>query len=242
MATQSPHLFTKSDDGKTVNVPDGVSFGILGYSELYTKAAFHVGQYGTPLVDTTVLDNILVSFNSSTGTNKTSADTSSMVLFIGNRNTADTIHAKMQGVLSSMIIAYDVFDAYAGQFHIAIRDDMATHAGNANLVGLACKASIKNGKTATGNVSALYVVGGDTDAGELTGDVATGSFDLIRIENSATQVDSAIAFGDPTNMAFLLSMGVAGCVSTSSGAVPNATHKIKVNMGGATGYIHVGAS
>ena len=214
---------------------------VTSWSSTYTNSALNVGKYGAPLVDATSTDNILVSFNSSTGTNKGGADRSSMVLFVGNATTGAVTNNKMQGVLSSMTVGHNVFDAYAGQFHINVSATMATQAGTANLVGLAAKASIKNGATATGYVSSLYILGGDTDSGSLTG-TATSGFDLVRMENAQVGCNSAIKFIGDANIAYLFDMDVAGCVSTSSGAVPNATHKIKVNMGGVTGYIHVGAS
>ena len=212
-----------------------------GASLAYNTPALSVGVYGAGLIDTLLGDSIMASVVSQTATNKTAADTSSMALYVGNRNTADTINTKMQGILSTMNIGYDVFDAYAGQFHIAITDTMATHDGNANLVGLACKASIANSKTATGNVSALYCVLGSDNA--TTGDVATGTLDAIRIENSSTQCDSAINFGATANMAFLLSMGSTGCVAASTTTTPGGNgYLIKVKIGSDTCYIRAPTS
>ena len=244
MASQSPHLWKKADDGKSLELDPAFTGGFIAQkitvsaqSAAYNDPAFGVGKYGAGIADTLVDDNILVSFVNSCGVNKTTADTSSMTMFVGNSTKAAVPHAKMQCILSSMSIGHNVFDAYAGQFHLNISATMATHDGNANLVGLACKANIATDATATGNVSALYVV---LDSG--TGDTATGTYDMIRMENNATTCDSAINFGSPANMAFLLAMGVSGCVSTQTDACPVSTHKIKVNMGGATGYIRVSAS
>lgn len=141
-------LIKRNNEETSLTLDSSVTGGIISpslhvnaYSPTYLTSALSAGVYGTPLVDASVLDNILVSFNSSLGTNKTDADTSSMVLYIGNKNTADTIHAKMQGVLSSMNLYYDVFDAYAGQFHTAIRGDMETHGANAHITGVSAKLS-----------------------------------------------------------------------------------------------------
>jgi hypothetical protein len=211
------------------------NLSITTQSSAYTNSALNVGKYGTAIADTLDVDNILVSFNNSSGVNKGSADVSSMTLYVGNRTTAAVTNNKIQGILSSLTIAHNVYDAYAGQFHITITDDMATQAGNANLVGLACKANIADTKTATGNVSALYVV---LDSG--SGDTATGTYDMIRLENNAAQCDSAIHFGNPTNMAALFSMDVAGCVTADTGSpAGTTTHKIKINIGGSDGYIPV---
>jgi len=162
-------LIKKNDGGTSLTLDGSVTGGFIApslhvnaYSSTYLTSALSAGVYGTPLEDTSVLDNILVSFNSKTGTNKTDADTSSMTLYIGNKNTADTIHAKMQGVLSSMSISYDVFDAYAGQFHLAIRDTMETHDANAHLTGVSAKLSFVGTPTvAKGWLTAgLFIVEG----------------------------------------------------------------------------------
>jgi len=162
-------LFKKSSDGTTVTLEDYVTGGLIApslhvnaYSPTYLTSALSAGVYGTPLEDASVLDNILVAFNSKTGTNKTDADTSSMVLYVGNKNTADTIHAKMQGILSSMNIYYDVFDAYAGQFHTAIRGTMETHDANAHITGVSAKLSFVDTPTvAKGWLTAgLFIIEG----------------------------------------------------------------------------------
>jgi len=242
MASQSPHLWKKADNGRSLELDsafvDGLivpQISITSHSSAYNDSALNVGLYGAGLADTLVDDNILISFVSKSGVNKTTADTSSMVMYVGNSTTAAVIHNKMQGILSSMSIGHDVFDAYAGQFHLNISATMATHAGNANLVGLAAKANIADGVTATGNVSGLYVV---LDTG--SGDTATGTYDMIRFENNAAECDAALNFGSPATMAYLMSMGVDGCVTADTGTPGAAsTHKIKVNMGGTPGYIAV---
>lgn len=259
-------LLKSSDDGTTVTVPSGVDFyitddlyvagdlhltgditlddivadsaSITKTSTAYTNSALNVGKYGAGIADTLTDDNILVSFVNKSGVNKTGADTSSMTLFVGNSTTAAVTNNKIQGVLSSMSIGHNVYDAYAGQFHISITETMATQAGNANLVGLACKANIATSKTATGNVSALYVV---LDTG--TGDTATGTYDMIRFENNATNCDSALAFGNTTNIAALMTMGTAGCVATCTGTTcAGDGYKIKVKIGGADFYLRAASA
>lgn len=218
---------------------------------IYTAPALAIGTYGAgnALIDTSLVDNIFASINVRTATNKTDADSSCMALYVGNGNTADTIHAKMQGILSSMNIGFDVFDAYGIQSNFAITDTMATHAGNANLVAGAFKISIKDGKTATGNVSALYVVTGDTDA--TTGTTATGTFDAIRFENNSTQLIAFMNFGGCTNADFVASFdAAAGCVTEAytgnSAFVPNnkgsftQVGQLKIKVGSSTYYVPYG--
>jgi len=207
-------------------------------SSEFDNPALTVGKYSVPIADTALVDNVLASFVGSTGTNKTSADTSSMLVYLKNSTTAAVTNNKMQTILSVMSIGHDVFDAYGGQFRIEITDDMATQAGNANLVGLACKANIADTKTATGNVSAFYVV---LDTG--SGDTATGTYDMIRMENNAAQCDSAINFGSTTNMAYLMTMGDAGCISSNSGTAPAGDGVlIKVKVGSTDLYLKAASS
>jgi len=149
-------LFKRNVDSTSITLDASVTGGLIvpsvhvnAYSPTYLTSAMSAGVYGTPLEDTSLLDNILVSFASKTGTNKTDADTSSMVMFVGNKNTAHTIHAKMQGILSSMVIAYNVFDAYAGQFHLTISGSMQTHAANAHLTGVSAKVTMSGSPTVT---------------------------------------------------------------------------------------------
>lgn len=214
------------------------SLSVTATSTAYNNSALNVGKYGAAIADTLLVDNILVSFNNSSGVNKTAADTSSMTLYVGNKTTAAVTNNKIQGILTSLTIAHNVYDAYGGQFHIAITDDMATQAGNANLVGLACKANIADGKTATGNVSALYVV---LDSG--TGDTATGTYDMIRMENSAANCDYAINFGNVANVAALFNMSGTGCVSANTGTAPAADgYKIKVVIGGVDYYLRAASA
>ena len=69
---------------------------VTSQSSAYDNSALNVGKYGTPIADTLLLDNILVSFNNSSGVNKTAADRSSMVLFVGNATTGAVTNNKMQ--------------------------------------------------------------------------------------------------------------------------------------------------
>ena len=232
---------------KNFTVTDTFTYANLAVGQLacttapvsYLLPSIGVGVYGTPVVDVAVIDNIAFTVNMSTATNKTDADTSSMAAFIGNKNTAHVTHTKMQGILSSMTIGFDCFDAYAFQGTIAITGTMATHDGNANLVAGAFKSSIKNTFTATGNVSSLYVVTGDT--GATTGSVATGTFDALRFENNATNLNSYLNFGGVSGATYLATMGLGGCVTASATALNGVTtsHKLAIYLNGALRYIPV---
>lgn len=203
----------------------------------YLHSALSVGTYGAAnaLIDTTLVDNIAFTVNMRTGTNKTTADTSCMAAYIGIGNTADTIHAKLQGLLVTNAVGFDCFDAYCVQGNMSITDTMATHDGNANLVAGSFKVSIADGKTATGNVSPLYLVIGQTDA--TTGDTATGTLDAIRVENNGTQTDSVINVGGATTITAFATIdaGAASkCVApnTSSTAAQTPHFALKIVVGG----------
>jgi len=205
-------------------------------ASLYTAPSLSVGTYGSgAVVDTSLLDNIQFSVNVRTATNKTVADTSTIGAYIGCGNTADTIHNKLQALLVTNSVAYDCFDAYCVQGNMSIKDDMATHAGNANLVAGAFKVSIADGKTATGNVSSLYLVTGDTDA--TTGDTATGSFDVIRVENNSTQVDNVLNIGGATNIDQLMTIDAAAGFVVASAVGGSQSHKLKIVIAGTDYYI-----
>jgi hypothetical protein len=105
----------------------------------YLAPSLHVGIYGTPVLDTAVVDNIAFTINLETATNKTVADTSCMAGYFGVSNSTDTIHNKMQGLLVSTTLHGDVFDAYGIQGHIGIHAAMDTHAVNAHLTGISGK-------------------------------------------------------------------------------------------------------
>lgn len=206
----------------------------------YLDPVFSIGKYGASnaIIDSSLEDNIQLSVNVRTATNKTTADASCMAAYFGVGNTADTIHAKLQAVLASNRVAYDCFDAYCVQGNMAIADTMATHDGNANLVAGSFKVSIADGKTATGNVSALYLVAGDTDA--TTGDTATGTFDMIRMENNSTQVDSFFNIGNSAgaDAALFLTTGLSTAVATAtSTTISGDGYKLKCNINGEVCYI-----
>lgn len=168
--------------------------GIMPYvsintqSSAYNNSALNVGKYGAGIADTLLVDNILASIVSTTATNKTSSDTSSMALYVGNSNSAATANTKLQGILCSTTVNANVFDAYGVQGHITLADN-AGHAtsstgGTGNLCGMSAKATVASGLTVTGTVSGLLV----TADGSGT---VTGTHSGVWIDNVAA-TDQAI--------------------------------------------------
>jgi len=141
--------------------------GIMPYvsistqSSAYNNSALNVGKYGAGIADTLLVDNILASIVNTTATNKTSGDTSSMALYVGNSNTAATANNKMQGILSSVNIGFNCYDAYAVQGHLNLADNAghatSSNGGTANLVAGSFKTTVASGLTATGTVSGVLI-------------------------------------------------------------------------------------
>jgi len=125
------------------------NLSITTQSSAYNNSALNVGKYGAAIADTLLLDNILVSFVNSSGVNKTDADISSMTVYVGNSTTGAVANNKMQGVLSSMGIGHNIFDAYAGQFHTTISGSMQTLNANAHITGVSAKVKLTGTPTVT---------------------------------------------------------------------------------------------
>ncbi len=199
----------------------------------YTTPTLGVGVYGTPVVDTTLIDNIAFTSNMSTGTNKTAADSSCMAAYVGMRNTAATANNKLQGLLVSTTVPYNCFDAYGVQGHIALTGDLTANNGgsnNGNLCGVSAKASVTTGKTVVGTVSGLLITmdGGGT---------VTGSHQGLRMDTTDVVLDQAfLVSGAAYATLFALSEGTAvvnsGTVASGNGV------KIAVKIGSTTYWIN----
>ncbi len=186
----------------------------------YDDPAFGIGVYGTPVVDVSLLDNIAFTVNMSLGTNKTAEDTSSMAAFIGIKNTADVVNAKMQGLLVSNNLGFDCFDAYAVQGHVTVgAAGMSTKNANAHISGLSGKALLSG---AVGQGWVTGVLGIIDGAGAVTGlchaiagqiEAGVTGADAILYLGADAVVPSAIELAGVANMtAFLTVNAVGGCV------------------------------
>jgi hypothetical protein len=106
----------------------------------YTVPVLSVGVYGTPVVESALIDNIAFSVNIRTATNKTNPDTSCMAAFIGVGNTAATTNAKIQGLLVSNSLGFNCYDAYAIQGHLTVgAGGVSTQNANAHIAGVSGK-------------------------------------------------------------------------------------------------------
>jgi hypothetical protein len=187
----------------------------------HTHPAIGVGVYGTPVVETSLVDCIGFTVNMATATNKTDADTSSMAAFIGSSNTTDTPHVKVQGLLASATVHGDLFDAYAVQGHLTIHDAMATHDPNAHLTGLSGKAllsaAVEQGWV-TGVLAIIDGAGAVTGlchaiAGQVEAGVGANVCDAVLFLGADATVPTAIELSGVANMtAFLKVNAIGGCV------------------------------
>lgn len=196
-------------------------FTTTGAPESYTEPVLGVGVYGTPVVDTSLLDNIAFTVNMSTATNKTAADTSSMSAYIGAANTTDTPHVKLQGLLVSTMVHGDLFDAYGVQGHLTIHDAMATHDANAHLTGLSGKALLSAAVEQGWVTGVLGIIDGDgavtglchAIAGVVEANVGANVCDAILYLGADATVPAGIEFAGVANMTALMKVNaVAGCV------------------------------
>jgi len=223
----------------------------------HVTSGLSAGVYGTPLVDATLVDNILFSVNFSTATNKTLGDTSCMAAYIGVRNTAATTNNKLQGLLVSNSTGYNCYDSYAVQGHTAIGSGgVSTQNANAHLTGLSGKVAL-NGAVGQGWVSGVLAIVEGAGA-------VTGLCHVIAAQVEATCTDSVVdailflgadaiataaikttggehipAFLDMNDMGNSGYVTTGGTDCTGSGAThPSYTIKVIV-PGGAAGYIRV---
>jgi len=194
----------------------------------HTDSAISAGVYGTPLVDATLVDNILFSVNYATATNKTAADTSCMAAFIGVANTAATTNNKMQGLLVSNTIHGDLFDAYAVQGHVTVHDAMSTQNANAHITGLSGKALISAAVGqgwVTGVLAILEGAGGVTGlAHALAAQVEAGTVgaDAIAYLGADATVAAAIDFAGTANMTNIFKFNAAAGSVVTNALVPSA--------------------
>jgi hypothetical protein len=242
------------ESGGVLNIlPGGRIVGTAAPAD-YLTPVIGIGVYGTPVVETGLVDSIAFTVNQSTATDKTDPDSSSMAVYIGAANSVDTPHVKLQGLLASTSVHGDLFDAYAVQGHLTIHDNMATHNPNAHLTGLSGKALL-SANVEQGWVSGvLAIVDG---AGSVTGlchaiaaqveaGVGANVCDAVLFLGADAAVPTAIELMVAANMANLLKINaIAGCVAANAlvpAAAPDAgtvgaDAALVIDIGGTPYYI-----
>lgn len=218
----------------------------------HTDSTLSVGVYGTPLVDATLVDNILTSINYSTATNKTAADTSCMALYVGNANTAATTNNKMQGILSSVTLHGNLYDGYAVQGHITVHDALSTQNANAHITGLSGKALVSAAVGqgwVTGVLAILDGAGGVTGlAHALAAQVEAGfvGADAIAYLGADAATTSGIEFAGTANLTNIFKFNaIAGAVVANAlvpatapdGGTVGADAALVCDIGGTPYYI-----
>jgi hypothetical protein len=222
--------------------------------ESYILPSLGVGVYGTPVVDTSLLDNIAFTVNMSTATNKTDAASSSMAAFIGAKNTADTVHAKIQGLLVSTVLGGDVFDAYGVQGHLTVDHDLATHDANAHITGLSGKVALHQSVEQGWVTGVLAIIEGDPDvaegvetvtglchvmAAQIEATVKDNEVDSILYLGADAAVPAGIEFADSAHIAAAFKFAAAsGCIDAHAvGAASN--KQILIDIGGSPYAINI---
>jgi len=195
----------------------------------YTAPSFSVGGYSAPLVETALGDNIAATVNLATATNKTTADSSTMAMYIGVANTAHTTNNKLQGLLVSNSLGFNCYDAYAVQGHITVgAGGVSTQNVNAHISGVSGKALL------TGAVGKGWVTGvlGIIDgAGAVTGlchaiaavveaGVGANVCDALLYLNADATVPVGIEFTAMANITNLMKFNAVGGCLVANALVP----------------------
>lgn len=206
----------------------------------YTASTLAVGVYGTPIVDTTLVDNILASINFSTATNKTAADTSCMAAYIGCSNTAATTNNKIQGLLVSTTLHGNLYDGYAVQGHITVHDALATQNANAHITGISGKALLSANVTQGWVTGGLFILDGTGTVTGLCHGVAivaeaTGptGVDALLYAEAAVAATSAIEIAGAANITNVFKFNAsAGCVDAHSAGSATSGLQLIIDIGG----------
>ena len=201
-----------------------------------------VGVYATPVVDTSLADNIAFISTMRTATNKTVEDTSSMAAYIGIKNTAHTANNKMQGLLVANNLGFNCFDAYAVQGHTTIgAGGVSTKNVNAHITGLSGKVKLTG---AVGKGWVTGVLGIIEGAGAVTGlchaiaaqveaDVGDDVVDSVLFLGADAAVPAAIEVVDSAKIAKLLKISAAsGVIDAHSAGAAASGKQILIDIGG----------
>jgi hypothetical protein len=208
----------------------------------YLLPSVSVGVYGTPLVETALVDNIAFSVNLSTATNKTAADTSTMAAYVGVSNTAATTNNKLQGLLASCSVGYNCYDAYAVQGHTTVgAGGVSTQNANAHITGVSGKC-VLTGAVGQGWVTGvLAIVEG---AGAVTGlchviaaqveaTCGANAVDAILFLGADQTTPSAVEISDSAKLTnFVKFSASSGCVDEHSAGSAASGKQIIIDIGG----------
>jgi hypothetical protein len=176
----------------------------------YVSPSLGVGVYGTPVVETALVDNIAFSVNVQTATNKTAADTSCIAAYIGCSNSANTTNDKIQALLVSTTLGGNCYDAYAVQGHITVNANMATQNANAHITGVSGKALLSHNNTQGWVTGVLAIVDGTGTTGGICNVIAA----QVEATTTANEVDSILRLGaDQTVPVAIELVGVANMTS-----------------------------
>lgn len=148
------------------------------------NALFSIGSYSGAKAFTTTEEVLPFQVVITSGTDGGSSGDSLMAGYFKSTNTGAFTNRRIQGVMGTAVVAFNVFDAYGVQGHVSVTDDISSTAGTGNICGMSAKATVASGKTATGTVSGLLVTVDGAGA-------VTGTHSGVWIDNVAAS-DQAI--------------------------------------------------
>jgi len=143
MATQSPHLFKRSDDGLTLDLIPKVFRVRGGYADAETVSPTGTWAKDFPL-------QIYLKTNTDGGSGVSAA------YFKTENITVDQPNQQLVTIASRLTLNYDIFDAYGIQSHLTFPASMNTTDANAHLTALSAKVTF----TGTPTISKGWVTAG----------------------------------------------------------------------------------
>ena len=225
----------------------GIEVGSVPTGLTTPSVAF--GVWGTPLVDATAgASTVVLSVIGSTATNKTSAgDTSAAALF-HHANTAATTNTQVAGIVSTVSLGFNCWDAYGIQGHITIGSGgVSTQVANAHVTGLSGKAVLTGACTQGWVTGVLAIIEGAGATGGICNVIAAqveatataNTVDSILRLGADADVVAAIELAGVAHMPLLLSINdSAGCVGTLTGLTTTSGGKsIAIKVGNTNYYI-----
>lgn len=211
------------------------------------------GGAGTAYTSTSAGDVVSIQASLTSATDGTSNGDSLLAGYFKVANSADMTKRQLQGVLSSVTMANDVFAAYGVQGHVAVADGASAtgSTGNGNIAGVSGKVSIA-GTTTAGVVSAgLFTIDGAgtatnangiwIDAGGATNPVKNGILISGNITNDITlSSGAAILTGSLTNPdTSNLTCPAVGSLYLSTGTGGTTWHCTVAGVGAASTWVEI---
>lgn len=224
MASQSPHSWKKSDDGKTIeldaNISDGLIVPCLTFSASAVGAKAIGSAQSVSATATYVPLQIYLSVAADTVDKTIGAAYFKVV-------TAAAMSGQIATVMVRTTVSHDVFDAYGLQSHLVFgaSADVSTTDANAHLTALSAKVTFDTSTVTKGWVNAgLFIVEGGGTCSQMCYGVSivveaasTGCQGLLHLNADAAVADGITVVGG-TNLTYLVNVdGATGAAVVAAG-------------------------